>query len=59
MNVIIHHVNVICRLDILNMLGFDCENGVDEEDSEWVLNGRVFDDTSNAQFRDHSSSCAR
>ena len=40
------------------MLGCDCEKG-DDDDLEWVLNGRVFDDTSNAQFRDHSSSCAR
>ena len=40
------------------MLGCDGEKG-DEKDLEWVLNGRVFGDTSNALFRDHSSSCAR
>ena len=38
------------------------ENGDDEEDLEWVLNElveRVFGDTSNDQFGDHSYSCAR
>ena len=50
---------MICRSDILDVLGCDGENGGDEEDLEWVLNGKVFDDTSNAQFRDHSFSCVR
>ena len=56
-------VTVICRSDILGMLGCDgTENGDDEEDLEWVLNElveRVFGDTSNDQFGDHSYSCAR
>ena len=50
-------VTVICRSDILGMLGYDrTENGDDEEDLEWVLNDlveRVFGDTSNDQFGDH------
>ena len=35
-------VTVICRSDILGMLGCDgTENGDDEEDLEWVLNELV------------------
>ena len=56
-------VTVICRSDILGVLGYDGTENVDyEEYLEWVLNNlveRVFGDTSNDQFGDHSYSCAR
>ena len=54
-------VTVICRSEIPDLLPCDGESRDNEDDVEWVLNDlveRVFGDTSNDQFGEHSYSVA-